>query len=30
MTVEPTRKPHQLHRTNPDWLLTLLTAVLAS
>jgi hypothetical protein len=29
MTVEPTSKPHQLNRTNRDWLLTLLTAVLA-
>ena len=29
MTVEPTSKLHQLHRTNRDWLLTLLTAVLA-
>jgi multidrug resistance efflux pump len=29
MTVELTSKLHQLRRTNRDWLLTLLTAVLA-
>ena len=29
MTVEPTSKLHQLRRNNRDWLLTLLTAVLA-